>query len=111
MTQLEDISAMGQAHIGEAIELYAYINNEASLWSRIETYYRMAERQMKRNEYVPEYLEAELRFVVLDGARRYVRDYCPHGAKVGFPFAIRRECAKLMVKNFETEIGYGNGWL
>jgi hypothetical protein len=100
----------------DASELYNYINNTANIWRSVEYEYRSAERAMKANEYVSEFLEAYLMAVVMDGARGYYREYVNRiapSSKVNamFPFAIRRECARLLVSNFETEKAAGNSWL
>lgn len=96
----------------EAVELYNYISNTRNIWHNVEFAYRNAERAKRCGEYVPEYLEANLFSDAISGAIAYCREYCPQSdwRKI-FTFAIRRECAKLLVKNFETEIDCGNGWL
>jgi len=96
-----------------AVELYNFINNEARLWKSVECQYRAAELAQRNGEFVPEYLEADLRNVCYSGARGYIREYLPTTAKINeyFPFDVRRECAKLLVNNFVTERDCGNGWL
>jgi hypothetical protein len=95
----------------EAVELFNFLNNERDLYSMMATRFKRFQHEKAKNDYNNCYAEASCHEVALMASRRYCRVYCPsENPSVMFPLAIRSDCAKLMVREFETEYEAGNRW-